>query len=777
MADEPAQLVAEAFDRAIIAAWFAEPGDVAPLALLALEQILASGLTRFSAQVVGILAIVANRSGDLALGLALDDAAVKVERRTAVGVRGLVTAYFHGLVWHRSRAECDRNLAEAFDTAQSAGDFQFASYAAFGRYLAAFPDTDDCAELIAALDRTTEHAHRFAPTTAGYSVALRHLTDRLHRDRPDPVDVDAILTTYAEAGDEGGGLAQTLGVVVLHEAMLGDYAAATRHHHWAKPMFDAGAGGAGACLLAYYVGSAVAGAQLARAAADDEIPAAWLGQVRDADEQLCAYAALPAPKFAGYFHLVAAEHLAALGETEDALHEYRRAIDAAAGRGQTLLEVWANELLGRFHLHQGRRLGNAWLREARRLYDRCGAGGKVAQIDREFPEITAAVASGPDLAAILTTCQQMAAETVRHRVMETFLDAAVAATGADDGEFVSPNCAAPAADNAQSLVFPLERGGTHLGTLVLHAATQFGPGARVTLELLAGQAAISLENAALYADLEAQVNARRAELSATMEELQLMQDQIVASEKLAALGGLVAGVAHEINNPVGIAVTAASHLVDATTEFGKQYAAGPLRRSTLDTFTTVATDSAQTILTNLRRAADLVAGFKQVAVDQAGEARREFAVGPYLHDVLASLGPRLRGSKHILDLDAPTDLSLTSYPGALAQVTTNLVLNSLLHAYPDGRGGRMHFTVTRTGAGARIVYTDDGNGIPDDVLPRVFEPFFTTRRDSGCTGLGLHIVHNLVTGRLGGQIAVRSEPGVGTEFTIDLTDQPEAGDG
>ena len=304
---------------------------------------------------------------------------------------------------------------------------------------------------------------------------------------------------------------------------------------------------------------------------------------------------------------------------------------------------------------------------------------------------------------------------------------------------------------------------------MLERATAFGPEAHAALELLAPQAGISWENAALYADLETKVAQRTADLSATVTQLQAMQDQIVQSEKLAALGGLVAGVAHEINNPIGIAVSAASHLVTGSSEFATSYAGGKLRRSELEAFLRSAADAAELILANADRAAAMVTGFKQIAVDQAGEARREFALAAYLTDVVASLAPKLRGTAHRVEIDVPPDLRLTSYPGALAQVATNLVLNSLLHAYPDtAQAGLLRFAATATGERIRLSYTDDGAGIPPSDLPRIFEAFFTTRSGQGGSGLGLHIVHNLITQRLAGTITVTSQPGHGTRFDIEL---------
>jgi signal transduction histidine kinase len=253
---------------------------------------------------------------------------------------------------------------------------------------------------------------------------------------------------------------------------------------------------------------------------------------------------------------------------------------------------------------------------------------------------------------------------------------------------------------------------------------------------------------------------------------------MVESEKLAALGGLVAGMAHEINTPVGIAVTAASHLVDRTDELRAAWQAGSMKRSTLDHFIEGVEDASRLILTNLERSNELVQSFKQVAVDQSSEARRTFVVQEYLEDILRSLRPSLRRTSHLIDVDCDPGLSISSYPGALAQVVTNLVMNSVVHAYDEGAGGRIRLQATAHDGGIRLRYSDDGRGIPDDVRQHIFDPFFTTRRSQGGSGLGLHIVYNLVTQRLGGTITVESAAGEGTHFTVDIPDAgPETTNG
>ncbi|MDX1524194.1 MAG: hybrid sensor histidine kinase/response regulator, partial [Anaerolineae bacterium] len=224
-------------------------------------------------------------------------------------------------------------------------------------------------------------------------------------------------------------------------------------------------------------------------------------------------------------------------------------------------------------------------------------------------------------------------------------------------------------------------------------------------------------------------------LNQTLTSLKATQAQLVESEKLAALGNLVAGVAHEINTPIGIGVTAASTLGEETEILLNAYKSGHLKRSVLDRYTDAARQSSHLLLTNLNRAADLVQSFKQVAVDQASLEQRNFRVKPYLEEVLVSLGPHLKHTGHTVTVEGDDTLTLTSYPGALAQTATNLIMNSITHAYKNGQTGYLKFDLTRNENKFRLAYSDDGCGIPANNLNKIFDPFFTTRRGQGGTGL------------------------------------------
>ncbi len=258
------------------------------------------------------------------------------------------------------------------------------------------------------------------------------------------------------------------------------------------------------------------------------------------------------------------------------------------------------------------------------------------------------------------------------------------------------------------------------------------------------------------------------DLKEALDRLKQAQTQLVQTEKMASLGGLVAGIAHEINTPVGIGVTAASHLKEATDEIRASMAADRMKKSTLESYLEVSGQSTAMILNNLRRAAELINSFKQVAVDQSSSERRRFKVREYIWEVLLSLRPRLRQTPHQVEIECDPGVEIDSYPGALSQVITNLVINSLMHAFDDSMEGVMRITVQLAGDRLRMTYEDNGRGMPETDLRRIYDPFFTTRRGSGGSGLGLHIVYNLVTQSLGGTIDVSSEVGQGTRFEIDI---------
>ncbi|WCS22980.1 HAMP domain-containing histidine kinase [Methylobacterium sp. NMS14P] len=252
-------------------------------------------------------------------------------------------------------------------------------------------------------------------------------------------------------------------------------------------------------------------------------------------------------------------------------------------------------------------------------------------------------------------------------------------------------------------------------------------------------------------------------------ELRRTQDNLVRAEKLASLGQLVAGVAHEINTPLGIALTTGTLMSDEARTFRTGLSAGTLSRSRLNHFVDRVEEGATLLCTNLTRAADLVQGFKQVAVDRVSDESRSVALATWLDDLLTSLRPMLRKGGHVVERACPADLVIDTNPGVLAQIVTNLIANAVVHGFRAGEPGRIIVDVSeREGGLVRMEVRDTGEGIPPEHLDRIFDPFFTTARSAGSTGLGMHIVHNLVTAKLGGRIAVSSERGQGTVVQVDF---------
>jgi len=261
---------------------------------------------------------------------------------------------------------------------------------------------------------------------------------------------------------------------------------------------------------------------------------------------------------------------------------------------------------------------------------------------------------------------------------------------------------------------------------------------------------------------------RTAALERANAELRQAMAQLVQSEKLAALGNLVAGIAHELNTPIGNAVMLASTLADQERSFRTRMTTG-LSRSALHSFVEAVRENSDILQRNLQRAVELISSFKQVAVDQSSYQRRGFALDEVVREITLALKPRLRRSPATLEISIAADLRLDSFPGPLGQVLMNLIHNALVHAF-DGRTAgciRIESLPASPGRlGLRI--SDDGNGIALAHLSRIFEPFFTTRLGQGGSGLGLHIVYNLVTGLLGGTIEAHSIPGHGSEFLLEL---------
>lgn len=269
-----------------------------------------------------------------------------------------------------------------------------------------------------------------------------------------------------------------------------------------------------------------------------------------------------------------------------------------------------------------------------------------------------------------------------------------------------------------------------------------------------------------FAEIDALLEKNNAETA--YNELVKTKNSLVQTEKMAALGRLVAGIAHEINTPIGIALTVASHLKGETGKLDKKISENSLKKSDLDEFMELATESSELIFSNTQRASELIQSFKQIAVDQSSQIKREFFLCDYLKEVLHSLNPKIKITPIHVDFNCTEIIQMNSYPGALSQVITNLVLNAILHAYEDSQPGTIRIKVKAIDRNVEIKVKDDGMGIDQVTLSKIFDPFFTTKQGKGGTGLGLNIVFNIVTQTLKGTITVSSEINQGTCFTINI---------
>jgi len=257
-------------------------------------------------------------------------------------------------------------------------------------------------------------------------------------------------------------------------------------------------------------------------------------------------------------------------------------------------------------------------------------------------------------------------------------------------------------------------------------------------------------------------------LQASMETLHQTLMQLAQSEKMAALGGLVAGMTHEMSSPLGIAVMAVSHLEEIAQKAQHEFLTSQLSRTSLEKFFKNTLESAAIIEKNLNRTADLLKSFKQMAIDRASERKHEFNLAQYIDDILLSLKPKLKPTNHAITVECPKDLRIHSYPGIFSQIFTNLIMNSLIHGFETIQNGRIWIRITQDSDTLYVIYNDNGKGIPEEHLKKLFDLFFTTRHGQGGSGLGLNIIYNLVTQKLGGKIFCESTVGEGTTFNIHI---------
>jgi signal transduction histidine kinase len=255
------------------------------------------------------------------------------------------------------------------------------------------------------------------------------------------------------------------------------------------------------------------------------------------------------------------------------------------------------------------------------------------------------------------------------------------------------------------------------------------------------------------------------------QELESTQMQLIEAEKMSSLGELVAGVSHEVSTPIGICITAESFFRDEARLIQQKFNDGSMARQDFTDFLKIALDNGQILSANLSRTAELIRNFKQVAVDQCIEDLRPFAVYNYIVDLLSTLKPRIKYLKHVIEVTGDEKLVVTTLPGALAQIVTNLIMNSIIHGFEGVEKGHISIEIIAQSGGVMLVYKDDGIGMTEEALSKVFDPFFTTRKEKGGTGLGMNIVYKLITDTLHGHIKCMSQIGQGVKFEIFIADQ------
>lgn len=253
-----------------------------------------------------------------------------------------------------------------------------------------------------------------------------------------------------------------------------------------------------------------------------------------------------------------------------------------------------------------------------------------------------------------------------------------------------------------------------------------------------------------------------------LEDLNETDQKRILSEKSTVLTNLVSGMAHEVNTPIGICITAISYLQEKNIELYSIYKSGKMKKSEFEKYLNLITETTNSTLLNLTKASNLIRSFKTVSADQSNEEKRIFNIKEYIDNVILTLIPELKKRKYEIILSCEDNLQINNYPGILAQIITNLVMNSLIHGYNNGDKVTLSFAVTKVNNHILFVYTDDGKGINKEIQDKIFDAFFTTKRANGGTGLGLHIVYNLVTQTLGGTISCKSDEGIGTAFTITI---------
>ncbi len=380
-------------------------------------------------------------------------------------------------------------------------------------------------------------------------------------------------------------------------------------------------------------------------------------------------------------------------------------------------------------------------------------------------EVDAGLVPGPDTGFKLGTPEQSpTAWVIAHREKltlsaEDFRQRAALDGGQSNGSAAEQWMGCPLLDQHHRV----------LGAIVIQSydqAHRYSAEDEALFGVIANHVSVALQGLQSVDRLERAVHERTDMLERQNAALREAQGELVRQEKLASLGRLVAGVAHEINTPLGICVTATSHLVQELKLTREELAAGEMTAESLESFFDIVDQSLRIMTTNTQRAAALVRSFKQVAVDQSSDAIRSFNLLTYLNEVLLSLQPKLKGRPVKVAVDCATDVVLDSFPGAVSQIVTNMVVNSLVHGFEREQAGNIRLRASCADGMVSFEYADDGAGMDAETLGKLFDPFFTTRRGTGGSGLGAHILYNLATGPLGGTIRVESAPGEGLKYFL-----------
>lgn len=288
-------------------------------------------------------------------------------------------------------------------------------------------------------------------------------------------------------------------------------------------------------------------------------------------------------------------------------------------------------------------------------------------------------------------------------------------------------------------------------------------------ELLTQQGQLKAENSR-RSQTEKTLTNTNDELKSSIHELKKAQERLLDAEKMAILGTLSAEITHEINTPIGVSITSTSYLSDLLTKLNGDIDTNKLSKRGLDEFRQNANQSVNLLMNNLNRASDLISSYKQVAVDQTSDKIRHINLAKYIDEIIQSLHPKLKKTNHTINIDCSSSIEIYCHAGAISQIFTNLIINSIIHGFEGINRGKINIKVEMHNDEVQITYEDNGLGIPKESLPSLFEPFFTTKSGKGGTGLGTHIVHSLVSDTLNGTIVASSEENQGLSYLITFND-------